>query len=259
MLRNPGAPRGLAERAAEEAGVTADRWLPYCGAAPAPDDWLARWNSDMLLIGALALTAAAGWRRASSRPMLLLAVMLAALLFVSPLCALTSALFSARVAHHVALTSLIAPALVIAMDWRARGLALWTALHAVTMWGWLAPGAYAAALSSDVVYWAMQATLFVPALGFWASLRTARAPGAIAALLATMVQMGLLGALLTLAPDAYYAPHWLTTAAWGLSPLEDQQLAGLVLWAPAAGLYLGAALLLAWRLLGSDPRQGLAA
>ena len=31
-------------------------------------------------------------------------------------------------------------------------------------------------------------------------------------------------------------------AAWGLAPLQDQQLAGLIMWVPAAGVYLAAAL-----------------
>ncbi|TIO77060.1 MAG: cytochrome c oxidase assembly protein, partial [Mesorhizobium sp.] len=34
-------------------------------------------------------------------------------------------------------------------------------------------------------------------------------------------------------------------ALWGLSPIEDQQLAGLVMWVPAGLIYGGAALLLA--------------
>jgi putative membrane protein len=52
------------------------------------------------------------------------------------------------------------------------------------------------------------------------------------------VQMGLLGALLTFSDRAFYAPHWLTTGAWGLSPLEDQQVGGMIMWAPGAAVYL---------------------
>jgi putative membrane protein len=72
-----------------------------------------------------------------------------------------------------------------------------------------------------------------------------------------MVQMGLLGALLTFAARPLYAPHLASTAAWGFSPLEDQQLAGLVMWAPAAGIYLGAALWLLARWLGPDRSRAL--
>ncbi len=66
--------------------------------------------------------------------------------------------------------------------------------------------------------------------------------------------MGLLGALITFAARPLYAPHFLTTLAWGLEPLEDQQLAGLIMWAPAAGFYLAAALFIAGRWLSREER-----
>jgi len=66
------------------------------------------------------------------------------------------------------------------------------------------------------------------------------------------VQMGLLGALLTFAEHPLYAPHLATTLAWGLTPLEDQQAAGLIMWAPAAALYLAGALVILGRWLESN-------
>src|SRR5690606_23249383 len=84
----------------------------------------------------------------------------------------------------------------------------------------------------------------------------ASAPAAVAALLATMVQMGLLGALITFAGQPLFAPHLTTTAAWGLTPLADQQLAGLIMWAPAAGVYLLSALVLLGRWLGAEGVAG---
>ena len=57
----------------------------------------------------------------------------------------------------------------------------------------------------------------------------------------------LLGALLVFAGRPLFADHLATTAAYDLSPLEDQQLAGLIMWVPAALHYLGVAL---WRLSG---------
>jgi len=61
--------------------------------------------------------------------------------------------------------------------------------------------------------------------------------------------MGLLGALITFAGAPLYAPHAVSTLAWGLTPLEDQQLAGLIMWAPAAVFYLAAALWRGWHML----------
>ena len=73
---------------------------------------------------------------------------------------------------------------------------------------------------------------------------------AVVALLAAMLAMGLLGAVLTFAGQAVYAPHFYTTLAWGMTPLEDQQAAGLIMWAPASALYLFAALAVLGRMLG---------
>ncbi len=68
-----------------------------------------------------------------------------------------------------------------------------------------------------------------------------------------MVAMGTLGALLTFAGRALYAPHLLTTQSFGLSPIEDQQIAGIVMWAPASLVYLLAALTILYRSM--DARQ----
>ena len=230
-------------------------WIPYCGAAPVPGELLARWNLDPVLLagcGVAALLygrAAPGYRWAFSA-----ATILFFILFVSPFCALSSALFAARVTHHVLLSLAIAPLLVWAFDRvPVKGrIALWTGVQTLVFWAWHAPPAYAFALSSDAAYWLMQASIFGVSFGFWSAVRRASAPAAVGALLAAMVQMGLLGALITFAPAPLYAPHFLTTQAWGLSPLEDQQLAGLIMWAPSAGFYLGAALILLWRWLGRD-------
>jgi putative membrane protein len=232
-------------------------WLPYCGQAPVPDGLFSRWNADPVLLVGLALLSA--WvlsRAGSTRDRIRggIGMALLTLLFVSPFCAFTSALFSARVAHHLLLTSVAAPLLAFAWPVVIRGgVMAWAVVHALAFWFWHSPQAYGIALSSDAAYGAMQATLGFSAMAMWAAIGRASAPVGVAALLATMVQMGLLGALITFADRALYAPHLLTTQSWGWSPLEDQQLAGLIMWAPGSALYLGAAMLLGWRLLG-QPR-----
>lgn len=239
-------------------------WTPYCGAAPVPGELLARWNLDPLLLLLALATTAFAWHSAfgaahpDRRAYFASGFALLVLLFVSPFCALTSALFSARVAHHVLLTAVVAPLLVLSLP-RERlrvpgSLAAWTAAHTLLFWAWHAPGLYAFALGDNAAYWLMQATLLGSALGFWAAVRRSSAPAAVAALLVAVVQMGLLGALITFAATPLYAPHFLTTAAWGLDPLEDQQLAGLIMWAPAAGFYLAAALVIAGRWLSREER-----
>lgn len=237
----------------------APAWLPYCGPAPEAGEW--RWNLDPLLMAALAAATLVFALRAGGRERVfgLTAIGVLAVSFVSPLCALSSALFAARTVHHVLLVAVAAPLLAWALPARRTGaLALATATQAAVFWAWHAPGAYAWALSHDAAYWLMQASLLGSALWFWSGVRRASAPAAVAHLLVAMVAMGLLGALLTFASQPLYAPHLFTTAAWGLTALEDQQAAGLIMWAPAAAIYLAAALLTLGRWIGPDPRAGTA-
>ena len=238
--------------------MTAELWVPYCGSAPSPTELWARWNLDPALLAALVLLAmllAAARRRAGGQPGVVVgAIAILLIRFVSPLCALTSALFSVRAVHHVLLMIVAAPLVAECLrpGWERvpAGLAAATLVQALAFWLWHAPTLYAAALANDALYWLMQLSVLLAASAFWMAIRSASAPAAVAALLATMVQMGLLGALITFAPTPLYAPHAATTMAWGLSPLEDQQLAGLIMWVPAAGFYLGAALLILARALG---------
>jgi putative membrane protein len=77
------------------------------------------------------------------------------------------------------------------------------------------------------------------------------------AVFTTALHSSLLGALLTLAPTPWYLAYAHTTAAWGLTSLEDQQLGGLIMWIPAGGLYLLAALTLGAGWLRAAERQVL--
>jgi putative membrane protein len=56
-----------------------------------------------------------------------------------------------------------------------------------------------------------------------------------------------LGALMTVAPRVWYAPYVAAREGW-LTPLEDQQLAGLLMWVPASFTFVAGALVLfaAW-------------
>ncbi len=231
-------------------------WIPYCGAAPGAGEW--RWNLDPVLIGLIMLAAGmVAWRLCGRERVLGLgAIAILIVSFVSPLCALSSALFAARTVHHVLLVAVAAPLIAWASPPLKTGpLALATAVQAVVLWAWHAPAFYAAALSHDGIYWLMQASLLGTSVWFWAGVRSASAPSAVGHLLIAMVAMGLLGALITFAGQPIYVPHLLTTGAWGMTPLEDQQTAGLIMWAPAAGVYLIAAVLILARWIGPDARD----
>jgi putative membrane protein len=241
---------------------------PYCGPAPHPGDWLERWNGDPVLLAAMAalltlhlavLNRDGALRRRQGWVAAFWLTIFA--LFVSPLCALSSALFSARVAHHVVLMAIAAPLLVLAMParWRAwvpgnGALGALFTLHVGLVWLWHVPAPYDAALASPAVFWVMQATLFGSAFAVWLAALSPAVPSgyALALLLGTVTQMGLLGAALTFARSALYPAHFGTTEAFGLSALADQQLAGLIMWVPAALPYLAAALLRIGRSLSAS-------
>jgi putative membrane protein len=60
----------------------------------------------------------------------------------------------------------------------------------------------------------------------------------------TMLHSNALGALLTFAPRAWYPAYVETAPRWGFTPLEDQQLGGLLMWIPGGMVYLAVALAL---------------
>lgn len=227
----------------------------YCGPAPAPAELWLSWNLDPPLLLALALAACA-LRRS---PAGLLGVASLVVAFVSPLCALSAALFSARVVHHVILVAVAAPLLALALPARrtiAPGLGFVAAT--AVLWGWHLPAAYDLALSDIGVYWLMQATLLGSAAVFWRAVFAAVEVSGTALLfiLAGYMQMGLLGALLTFAPQPLYALHAVAPLAWGFSPLGDQQLGGLVMWVPAGlpyALWGALAARRGWRVLAGRP------
>jgi putative membrane protein len=238
---------------------------PYCGPAPLPETLIRAWNLDPWLLAGLAaagLGAAAvlRHRQAGAGPgaaePAAAAVAMAGLVvaFVSPLCALTVALFAARSLHHLVLLGLVAPALALAFPLGRRHPGVWLAGLSAALWAWHVPAVYAAAWDSAAVYWLMQAALLGGAWGFWGAVLHRDAPagpvGGALMVAALAGQMGLIGAILTFAPQVLYPEHLVTTAAFGLDALQDQQLAGLIMWVPGmAPLAVVAAWMLrrAWR------------
>jgi len=224
----------------------------YCGIPAVPANVWTSWNLDPVVLLALGGLALAVWHRSdgTARRAGLAGVALLAVIFVSPLCALGAALFSARVVHHVLLIAGVAPLLAMAFPARrARPLGVLFAVNVVVLWVWHVPDVYDWAVWSLAGYGLMQASLLGVALALWREvLRPGAETGAgIAALLGTVAQMGLLGALIAFAPRPLYAAHFLTTEAWGIGPLEDQQLAGLIMWVPAILPYVAVALFIAMR------------
>jgi putative membrane protein len=218
----------------------------YCGPPPLPKEIWVSWNPDPLPLAVLgALTILFRNDRAG-----LAGIGVLAIAFVSPLCALSSALFSARVVHHVLLVAVAAPLLAKSVPARRPGsVALPFVVATAVLWIWHLPAAYDLALSHKAVYWIMQLTLTASAIWFWhAVLAAGRSPvEAVLFVLAGFAQMGMLGALLTFAPEQLYAIHATAPLGWGMTPLADQQLGGLLMWVPAGVPYAAVAAILARR------------
>jgi cytochrome c oxidase assembly factor CtaG len=209
---------------------------------------------------------------------------------LSPLDALGQQLFSAHMLQHEVLMLVAAPLLVLGQPFAAsvwafpsalrqrvgavaafkalRTLRQWLALplvawsvHALVLWVWHAPPLFEAALLHRSVHTLQHATFFFAAALFWwacwAAVRARHGGGPLILYqFTTMVHTGALGALLVFSPVAWFPAYLHSAREWSLTPLEDQQLGGLIMWIPGGIAYLiaGLALLHRWALAPSPAR-----
>jgi cytochrome c2 len=162
------------------------------------------------------------------------------LVFSSPLLAFLWTL--GPQARRTAMRALRRPALVTIWSALTAPAVVWL-LHAAALWAWHVPALYDAAIHSEALHALEHACFFVSAGLFWWGITRGRYGrlgygSAVLYVFATAMHSGLLGAALTLSPRAWYPAHAATTGAWGLSPLEDQQLAGLIMWIPAGVVFV---------------------
>jgi cytochrome c2 len=133
-------------------------------------------------------------------------------------------------------------------------------LQTAALWLWHIPSWYEAALHSANIHALEHVSLLLAGSLFWWAMvrgRYGRIGYGLAVLYVflTALHSGALGALLTIAPDPWYPTYVRQAHAWGLDPLDDQQLAGILMWIPAGIIFivLGLALLAAW--LGESERR----
>jgi cytochrome c oxidase assembly factor CtaG len=118
-----------------------------------------------------------------------------------------------------------------------------TILHGVAIWTWHAPVLFDPAVMNVTMHRLQHLSFLITALLFWwALIRRANYGAAAGHLFITMLHTSVLGALMALAPRVLYQAQTAEALRWGLTPLEDQQLAGVVMWIPAGTVYAGAAL-----------------
>ena len=104
-------------------------------------------------------------------------------------------------------------------------------------------------MRNDLVHRVEHTTFLVTAIASWAALvpvlrrrQRFQVGTSILVLFALSVQSSILGALLTFSRAPWYPSYRSRTAAWDLTPLEDQQLAGAIMWVPGGLTYLAAGL-----------------
>jgi putative membrane protein len=148
---------------------------------------------------------------------------------------------------------------ILAVPWRFISHPVTaTTLHGAALWAWHVPPLYAWALENPAVHRLQHVSFFATALLFWWVLLHGRGQDrssrvrdgiAIGCLFITILHSGVLGALLTVSPRLWIPAQGALAGEFGLSPLEDQQLAGILMWVPMGTLYTGAALFFAYRWL----------
>ncbi len=121
-------------------------------------------------------------------------------------------------------------------------------LYAAALWIWHIPVLYDAAVADEGVHVIQHLCFFGTATLFWWGIAHSRHGrtgygAAVVYVFATAVHGGLLGALMTVSPRVWYAPY-LTHPSASLTPLEDQQLAGLLMWIPAGIVFVVGGLVL---------------
>ena len=171
---------------------------------------------------------------------------------VSPLDAAAGRLLSMHMLQHVFLTTLGPPLVLLglppvligavlrhrgahALPHRHQPIAT-GALFIVTMWIWHVPPVYQLALDHREVHMAMHATFIVTGLLYWwPVVQPLPEPGSMKEgarllyLFATGFPMELLALLLLASNTVVYEYYNPEPHLWGLSPLPDQQIGGLIM------------------------------
>jgi putative membrane protein len=192
------------------------------------------------------------------------------LALLSPLDSMSESLFSAHMAQHQLLILVAAPLLAssgfsLALAWalprrsaqalgyafnQSRSLSMfWRLLthpasawflSSVVMWIWHASALYQMALRHEALHILEHVSFLATAVLFWWVLfrqtthRHLRYGGGVAYLFTAGLQSEVLAALITFSPEPWYADYAERVVAWALTPLQDQQLAGLIMWFPGS-------------------------
>lgn len=130
-------------------------------------------------------------------------------------------------------------------------------LYGLTIWIWHVPLLYEAALHDSFVHDIQHLSFFITSFLFWRLIftptkRPLHLPGAaIIYLFVTSLHSMILGVLMAFSPTVWYAPYIESAPNFGLTAVEDQHIAGLIMWMPAGTTYVVAALYMILKLIDS--------
>ncbi len=229
------------------------------------------WQAAAFGVGALALVAA----------------------LLSPLETASGMLLSAHMTQHMLLAFVCAPLLAygapgMAAFWALppggrRALGAWwlrsarlraavdALMHPLTVWTlfamsfavWHLPGLYQAALRWPALHALQHLTMLGSAYLFWwlvlqpLGRRRLGLGAAVLFVLAASVQGSVVASLIAFAPEPLYGVYEASAAALGVSALQDQQLAGMIMRTPGAIVYAFTAVALFVRWMGQLERRDL--
>ena len=242
---------------------------------PAPDPWQ-RWDLHPSVVIGLVLMgglyASLGGHQAPRRQAAAFAAALIVLFLAlnGPLHNLSdSYLFSAHMAQHLALTLVFPPLLLYGTPaWVVRPLLGLRGVLRIARWAtrplaagvlfstpitlWHFPRLYEAALEhhglhivQHLVFIATAVLMWWPVLSPVPELPRASYPTQLLYLFALGLPMSLAGALITLADRVLYPFYAAAPRVWGLAPVADQQLGGLLMWVVGT-IYLWIAATVVW-------------
>ncbi len=156
-------------------------------------------------------------------------------------------------------------------SWKSPLTALWkrltepvtaTLVQAVVMWAWHAPALFDRALDSSGWHIFQHSCFFLSSLLFWWAMLHPRSRSSgygvsAACLFVTSLVGGALGALMSFSASPWYADYAaMGMTGIGLDPIDDQRIAGLIMWIPGGLVHGVAALAMFYKWLKASEAAG---
>jgi putative membrane protein len=187
-------------------------------------------------------------------------------------------LFSAHMIQHLLLTLVAMPLLIAGTPgWMLRPALAWPvvgpttrrltraatcfALFNVTIAAWHIPAIYNTAMASHGVHIVQHLSLMAAAVLMWWPLMSPLPelprlayPGQMLYCFLMIIPMSIVAIYIALADSILYPAYSAAPRIWGISPIEDQLIGGLIMWVPGGLFFLGVmtVVFFRWAAIGAD-------